>query len=77
MQAIYGHGGVREKKLYLRRQLERVTTKWAGKTVGPIKRAKTVQVGTRGLLQTMIHQFAVRAIHSRSGGRCPPRRPSS
>ena len=66
VQAIYGHGGVREKKLYLRRQLERVTTKWAGKTVGPIKRAKTVQVGARGLLQAMVHQFAARAIHSRS-----------
>jgi len=77
VQAIYGHGGVRKKKLYLRRQLERVTTKWAGKTVGPIKRAKTVQVGTRGLLQTMINQFAARRIHSRSGGRSPPRRPNS
>jgi len=66
VQAIYGHGGVREKNLYLRRQLERVTTKWAGKTVGPIKRAKTAQVGAHGLLQAMVHQFAARAIHSHS-----------
>jgi len=73
VQAIYGHGGVREKKLYLRRQLERVTTKWAGKTVGPTKRAKTAQVGARGLLQAMVHQFASRAIHSRSGGGAPCR----
>jgi len=53
------HGGVREKKLYLRRQLERITTKWAGKTVGPIKPAKTAQVGAQDQLQTMVPQFAL------------------
>ena len=59
MQAIYGHGSVQEKKLYLRRQLERITTKCFGKTVGPIKRAKTAQVGAQGQLQTMVPQFGV------------------